>query len=76
MELAVDMVTSYEKYETAILFSGDGDFAYALDYIKKKGRRVIVVSTRGHVARELLMRAKYVDLRKLKRELAYKKAES
>lgn len=73
VELAVDMVTSYDKYDTAVLFSGDGDFAYALDYIKKKGKRVIVVSTRGHVARELLVRAKYIDLRKLKKELAYRK---
>lgn len=72
VELAVDMVTRYEEYETAVLFSGDGDFAYAVDFIKKKGRRIIVISTRGHVAKELLSRAKYLDLRKLKDRIALK----
>lgn len=75
VELAVDMVTRYDEYETAVLFSGDGDFAYAVDYIKKKGKRIIVVSTRGHIARELLKRAKYLDLRKLKNEITLKRNE-
>lgn len=34
------------------------------------GKRVIVMSTRGRVAKELLERAKFVDLRKLRPALA------
>lgn len=31
------------------------------------------MSTRGHIAKELLDRAKYIDLRKLKNELIFTK---
>ncbi|OGK38260.1 hypothetical protein A3I56_01820 [Candidatus Roizmanbacteria bacterium RIFCSPLOWO2_02_FULL_43_10] len=41
---------------------------------KQEHKRVIVFSTRGHVSKELLQRAKYVDLRKLKKEIILKKS--
>ncbi|MBI4604339.1 MAG: NYN domain-containing protein, partial [Planctomycetes bacterium] len=66
VEIALEMVERVHEYETAVLVSGDSDFAPVLDRLKAKGKRVIVVSTRGHVARELLERAKFLDLRKLK----------
>jgi len=66
VELALDAFQLADNYQTLILCSGDSDFAYLIDLLKEKGKRVIVVSTRGHIARELLERAKYFDLRKLK----------
>ena len=50
--------------------SGDSDFSVPVDRIKKKSKRIIVMSTRGRIARELLERAKYIDLRKLREEIA------
>lgn len=70
MELAFEMVDLSNKYDTAILVSGDSDFSAPIDRIKKKGRRIIVMSTRGRISRELLERAKYIDLRKLKQEIS------
>ncbi len=70
MELAFEMVELSDKYDTAILMSGDSDFSVPIDRIKKKGKRIIVMSTRGRISRELLERAKYIDLRKLKNEIA------
>lgn len=70
VELALEMVELADKYDTAILMSGDSDFATPLDKIKQKRKRVIVMSTRGRVAKELLERAKYIDIRKLKKELS------
>ena len=70
IELALEMVELKGHYDTAVLLSGDSDFAAVLDNLKKSGKRVIVLSTRGRVARELLERAKYIDLRKLKLEIA------
>ncbi len=70
VELALEMVELIDKYDTAILMSGDSDFVTPLDKIKQKGKRVIVMSTRGRVAKELLERAKYIDIRKLKKELS------
>lgn len=69
MELAFEMVETAEKYKTAVLISGDGDFSLPIDKIKKIGRRIIIMSTRGHVAKELLDRAKYIDLRKLEDQI-------
>ncbi|MFH1412770.1 MAG: NYN domain-containing protein [bacterium] len=70
MELAFEMVDHVNKYDTAILMSGDSDFSLPIDRIKKKGKRIIVMSTRGRISRELLERAKYLDLRKLKNKIS------
>ena len=70
MELAFEMVDTQSKYDTAVLFSGDSDFAVPIDRIKKGGKWIMVISTRGHISRELLERAKYIDLRKLKNEIS------
>lgn len=65
IELALEMVELKKNFDTAILMSGDSDFAIVLDKLKKANKRVLVMSTRGHIARELLDRAKFIDLRKL-----------
>src|SRR3989344_1367029 len=72
MELAFEMDDTKEKYDTAVLLSGGSDFAVPIDRIKKVGKRIIVMSTRGHISKELLERAKFVDLRKLKAEISQK----
>jgi len=70
VELALEMVELKEKYNTAILMSGDSDFAVVLDKLKESGKRVLIMSTRGRVSKELLERAKYIDLRKIRQEIA------
>lgn len=70
IELAFEMVDLSEKYDTAILISGDSDFAVPIDRIKAKKKWIIVMSTRGHISKELLERAKYIDLRKIKNEIS------
>ena len=69
IELAFEMSDLASSYDTAILMSGDSDFSVPIDRIKKKGKRIIVMSTRGRISRELLERAKYIDLRKLKEKI-------
>lgn len=71
VELALDAFRLADDYDTLLLFSGDSDFGYLLDLLKQKGKRVLVVSTRGHISKELLERAKYIDLRKLKKEIIF-----
>ena len=66
VELALDAFRLKDTFDTFVLFSGDSDFAYLLDLLKQDGKRVIVVSTRGHVARELVERAKFIALPKLR----------
>ena len=70
VELALEMVELADKYDTAILVSGDSDFGPPIDRIKKKGKRIIVMSTKGHISRELIEKAKYINLKKLKSDIA------
>ncbi len=71
--MALDAREIMNEYDSLVLFSGDSDFATPIDRIKKAGKRIIVMSTRGHISKELLEMAKFVDLRKLKDEIAQEK---
>lgn len=71
VELTIDVLAYLNSFDTLILMSGDSDFAPLLDAVKKVQKRVIVISTKGHVSKELLERAKYVNLRKLKEFIVF-----
>lgn len=60
VEISVDAVDWIDKYDTFVLFSGDSDFVYLTEYLKKSGKTVIVLSRRGHIADEL-RKSKFVD---------------
>jgi len=53
VEITMDMITKAEKYDTVMLFSGDSDFGGLLNYLKSKGKRVVVVCTRNRMSKEL-----------------------
>jgi len=62
-----------ERYNTIILFSGDSDFDYLLKKLRNKDKYTIVISTKHHIAKELIRSSnKYFDLRKLKNRIARK----
>jgi len=71
VELTIDVLGNINNFETLILMSGDSDFAPLLDAVKARHKRVLVMSTKGHISKELLDRAKYVNLRKLKDFIAF-----
>jgi uncharacterized LabA/DUF88 family protein len=73
VELALDVIANINSFDTLILMSGDSDFAAVLDRVKEAGKRVIIMSTKGHVSKELLNRAKYINLKKLKSEILFRK---
>jgi len=56
IHLAIDMLKdAYEnKYDTAILISGDGDFAPLVKYVKQKGKRVENYHFEGNISFDLL----------------------
>lgn len=67
VEIALDAYSFLSKYDSLVLFSGDSDFDYLVKLLREKGKRVVVVSTRYHISRELIERCnKYIDLRKLR----------
>lgn len=71
VELTIDVLANLNNFDTLILMSGDSDFAPLLDTVKSHRKRVLVVSTKGHISKELLERAKYINLKKLKDKIAF-----
>lgn len=71
IELALDAYRYSNDYETIVLASGDSDFAYLLDLLKEKHKKIIVLSTKNHISRELIKRSKYIDLKKLRSSLEW-----
>lgn len=69
VEISLDTYMQRDKYDTYILFSGDSDLAYLLDVLKREGKRILTVSTRGHISKELIVRSKYIALSKLREEI-------
>ncbi|MBW4564113.1 MAG: NYN domain-containing protein [Mojavia pulchra JT2-VF2] len=67
VEIAVDMINLSPYYDTAVLVSGDGDLAYAVNAVASKGVRVEVVSLRTVSSDSLIDVADYfVDLDNIK----------
>ena len=69
IELAMDMLDFAHQYDTMILMSGDSDFAPVIDRLKAKNKRIVVMSVNGRVSVELLERAKFVSLKKIRSEI-------
>lgn len=54
VELTIDVIDLMPAYDTAILLSGDSDFASLVKYIQKHGKKVVAISTRGHISKEII----------------------
>ena len=70
VEIAVDMMALVGSYDTAVLVSGDGDLAYAVDAVSYRGARVEVVSLRSMTSDSLINVAdRYIDLDQIKADI-------
>ena len=54
VELTIDMIDTMAAYDTAILLSGDSDFSPLIKYVQKRGKKVVTVSSRDHISKELI----------------------
>jgi uncharacterized LabA/DUF88 family protein len=54
VEIAVDMLSLADKYDTAVLVSGDEDFAYAINAVAYKGVRVELAGFRANTSPRLI----------------------
>lgn len=71
VEISVDAVDWINNYDTLVLFSGDSDFVYLTKYLKRRTKKIIILSRRGHVADELRKSRNvdyYQDIFKLRKE--------
>ncbi|MEO0756876.1 MAG: NYN domain-containing protein [Cyanobacteria bacterium J06648_16] len=70
VEIAVDMMALVGCYDTAILVSGDGDLAYAVDAASYRGVRIEVVSLRSMTSDSLInVSDRYIDLDAVKDDI-------
>jgi len=70
VEIAVDMMALVDCYDTAVLVSGDGDLAYAVDAASYKGVRIEVVSLRSMTSDSLInVSDRYIDLDSVKEDI-------
>lgn len=49
VEIAMDMSSTVDQYDIAILVSGDADFHNLLKDLKAKGKKIIVISTSKNI---------------------------
>ncbi len=55
VEMTIDLIKERDNYDTIILFSGDGDLAYALKYLHENyDKQCIVFGARDHIGREMI----------------------
>lgn len=70
IEIAVDIMNLAPYYDTAILVSGDGDLAYAVNAVSYKGVRVEVVSVRSMTSDSLIdVTDCFIDLDTIKQHI-------
>lgn len=63
VEMAIDVVSAIDNYDTALFFSGDSDFLALIRFIKSRGKKVFVYSSKNNVSREMRTGADgYIDL--------------
>lgn len=53
VELAIDAVHCLQQYDTALLFTGDSDFLSLVKFIRARGKKVYIYSSRNNISSEL-----------------------
>ncbi len=71
IEIVLDMFNTIEHYDLAVLLSGDGDFERPLQLLRARGKKFLVMSTQGIVAREIREVAgrHYVDFQDIREQM-------
>ncbi len=70
VEISIDSIRLLDKYDTFCLLSGDSDFARLAEFLKKKGKKIIVIAS-GQVFYTLKDSADlYINAQKIKARIA------
>ncbi len=67
VEIVIDAIHNKDKYDTALLFTGDCDFLALVNYLKNDGKKVHIYSSKDNISHELRTGGDgYFDLRGIK----------
>lgn len=70
VEVSVDAMKMINHYDTICLFSGDADFVYLNDFLRNKGKKIILIKG-GHITEELRSSADLViNAQRIKKHIA------
>ncbi len=70
VEMSCDILLSMGRFEHMILLSGDSDFAYLLQILKKRGKAITILCSRSTLGWELKLATKrYVYMEDIKQEI-------
>lgn len=53
VEMTIDALHHLQKYDTAVLFTGDSDFLALITYLRRGGKKVYVFSSKNNISQEL-----------------------
>lgn len=70
VEMAIDAVHTIDKYDMAVLFTGDSDFLSLVKYIRARGKQVYTYSSANNISSELRTGADgYTDVLKIRADI-------
>ncbi len=70
VEMTIDAIHHTPDYHTAIFFSGDSDFLALVTYLRRRGKKVFVYSSRNNISEELRTGADgYVDVLRIEEDI-------
>jgi len=73
VEITVDSIRLLDKYDTLVLFTGDADFISLIRYLKKRGKKVILVKG-GNITSDLRKEvSKVINAQNIKRNISRRK---
>jgi len=53
VEITIDALHHFKKYDTAVFFTGDSDFLALITYLRNHGKRVFIFSSKNNISEEL-----------------------
>ena len=53
VEITIDVLHHFKKYDTAVFFTGDSDFLALVTYLKNHGKKVFIFSSKNNISQEL-----------------------
>jgi uncharacterized LabA/DUF88 family protein len=63
VEITIDTMLHFKKYDTAVFFTGDSDFLALVTYLRKHGKKVYIFSSENNISQELRTGADgYIDI--------------
>ncbi len=70
VEMTIDAMHHIQKYNIAILFTGDSDFLALVNYIRRDGKKVYIFSSKNNVSKELRTGGDgYLDILNIKEDI-------